>query len=231
MSRTRVKICGVTCAEDALAACEIGVDAIGIIFHPPASRGVSLLTAEQILSAIPPFVTPVGLFLDSPTANVSSVAARLHLNWLQLHGHETPEQVAELGQYNIIKAVHVRPDRLQQTLDLWRSAVAKGLPNLRALVLETGWGSAKGGTGIENDWQQIREVQMAGGFDGLPPIILAGGLASSTVGGVIEMLRPWAVDVSSGVEEVRGRKSVERMTAFTKAVRLADHNCQHVPVT
>jgi phosphoribosylanthranilate isomerase len=210
-------------------AAEQGADAIGLIFHPPATRGVSLLTAEQIIASLPPFADPVGLFLDSPSANIKTVAARLKLQWVQLHGRETPQQVEELEHLHVIKAIHVKPDRLDETLNPWREAVAKGLTNLRALVLETGWASAKGGTGIENDWEQIRTVQMNDGFDDLPPIILAGGLRPSTVGNVIEMLRPWAVDVSSGVEEQRGRKSPERTTAFFRAVRAADHNCNRMP--
>lgn len=231
MQRTRVKICGITCVEDALLAANAGADAIGLIFHKPAVRGVNLATAEEIIAAIPPFVTPVGLFLDSPAANIASLANRLKLQWIQLHGHETAAHVKELATFRIIKAVHVLPNKLEETLAPWREAVAAGLPNLKALVLETGWASAKGGTGIENDWDQIRQLQNDGAFDDLPPIILAGGLRPSTVGGVVEMLRPWAVDVSSGVEEIKARKSPERVHAFIKAVRGADRNCQGIPST
>ena len=231
MQRTRVKICGITCVEDALLASRSGADAIGLIFHPPAARGVAIATAQKIIAAIPPFVTPVGLFLDSPAASVASLANRLNLRWIQLHGHETPGDVDELSTFNIIKAIHVLPNKLDETLAPWREAAADGLPNLKAIVLETGWASARGGTGIENDWQQIRQIQADGGFDDLPPLILAGGLRPSTVGGVIEMLRPWAVDVSSGVEETKGRKSAERVTAFIKAVRAADRNCDGIPAT
>lgn len=231
MQRTRVKICGITCVEDALLAANAGADAIGLIFHKPAVRGVTIARAEEIIAAIPPFVTPVGLFLDAPPANIASVANRLKLQWLQLHGHETAADVKELVAFRIIKAVHVLPGKLDETLAPWREAIAAGLPNLKAMVLETGWASAKGGTGIENDWQQILQIQAAGGFDDLPPIILAGGLRPSTVAGVIEMLRPWAVDVSSGVEEIKARKSPERVHAFLKAVRTADRNCDGIPST
>lgn len=231
MQRTRVKICGITCVEDALLASNAGADAIGLIFHKPAARGVSIATAEEIIAAIPPFVTPVGLFLDTPSANIASVAKRLNLQWLQLHGRESAADVKQLGAFHIIKAVHVLPGKLDETLAPWRDAVAAGLPNLKAIVLETGWASAKGGTGIENDWNQIRELQNDGGFDTLPPVILAGGLRPSTVAGVVEMLRPWAVDVSSGVEEIKGRKSPERVHAFLKSVRTADRNCDGIPST
>ncbi len=217
--------------EDALLASNAGADAIGLIFHPPAARGVAIATAEEIIAAIPPFVTPVGLFLDSPAASIASLASRLNLRWIQLHGHETADNVKELSALHIIKAIHVLPGKLRETLAPWRDAVAAGLPNLKGIILETGWASAKGGSGIENDWQQIRQIQAEGGFDDLPPLILAGGLRPSTVGGVIEMLRPWAVDVSSGVEETKGRKSPERVAAFIKAVRTADRNCDGIPST
>jgi phosphoribosylanthranilate isomerase len=230
MQRTRVKICGITCVEDALLAARAGADAIGLIFHPPAARGVAITTAEEIIASIPPFVTPVGLLVNSPAASIVSLANHLRLQWIQLHGRETPADVKELADFHIIKAVHVLPDKLRETLAPWREAAA-GLPNLKAIALETGWASAQGGTGIENDWQQIRQIQAEGGFDDLPPLILAGGLRPSTVGGVIEMLRPWAVDVSSGVEETKGRKSPERVAAFIKAVHGADRNCDGIPST
>jgi phosphoribosylanthranilate isomerase len=232
MQRTRVKICGVTCVEDALVAAAAGADAIGLIFHPPASRAVSILAAEKIVAALPPFTTPVGLFLDALPEHLTSIASRLKIQWIQLHGHETPAQVEGLKQFHVIKAIHVKPGRLQESLQPWREALAGGrLPHLRAIVLETGWAHAQGGTGIENDWEQIRAVQASGGFDDLPPLILAGGLRPSTVGQVVEMLRPLAVDVSSGVEEVKGRKSTHRVHAFIRAVRIADHNCNHIPTS
>jgi phosphoribosylanthranilate isomerase len=223
-NRTRVKICGITSVDDAILAAEAGADAIGLIFHPPASRGISPTIAEQITAALPPFVDPVALFLDSPAFGINAITRRLKITWVQLHGHETPANVAELADHQVIKAIHVRPGKLDETLAPWREAVAKGLPNLRALVLETGWSNVQGGSGIENDWDQILQVQLEGGFDGLPPIILAGGLRASTVGSVIERLHPWAVDVSSGVEEIKGHKSADRVAAFIRAVRHADHN-------
>ncbi len=223
MRKTRVKICGITSKEDALLAANAGADAIGLIFHPPAARGVSVLKAEEILAAVPPFVTTVGLFLDSDPYFVKQTAERLHLNTIQLHGHEPADDVRKLSDFRVIKAIHVMPGKLEATLEPWRKAVADGLANLKGLLLETGWASAKGGTGIENDWAQIKQVMDDGGFDGLPPIILAGGLRPDTVARVVEMLRPWAVDVSSGVEETKGRKSPEKVKAFIRAVRVADH--------
>lgn len=229
MPKTRVKICGITCLEDAMLAVNAGADAIGLIFHPPAARGISVPAAEQIVAAIPPFVTPVGLFLDTPPQSIIATASRVGIRLIQLHGHELPSDLKLIAQYPVIKAIHVKPGKLMDSLAPWKQAVAEGLTNLKGLVLETGWAAAQGGTGIENDWEQIREVQETGGFEGLPPIILAGGLRPSSVTGVIETLRPWAVDVSSGVEEIKGRKSALRLEEFMRAVRLADHNCRHIP--
>ena len=224
MGKTRVKICGITSAEDALLAAAAGADALGLIFHPPAARCVSMPIAEQIVASFTPFVMPVGLFLDLPYSNIIAIAHRLRLRCIQLHGHETPADVRALDAFSVIKAIHVKPGQLDDTLAPWRKAVAAGLPNLKALVLETGWGAAQGGTGIENDWQQIQEVQQQGGFENLPPIILAGGLQPSNVAEVIEKLRPYAVDVSSGVEETKGKKSPERLAEFMQAVHRADRH-------
>ena len=222
MGKTRVKICGITSAPDALLAVAAGADALGLIFHPPAGRCVSMLVAEQIVAALSPFVMPVGLFVDLPTGDINSIAGRLHLRCIQLHGHETPADVKALAEFGVIKAIHVKPGELEDALRPWREAVAAGLPNLRGLVLETGWGATQGGTGIENDWQQIEDVQRKGGFKKLPPIILAGGLQAANVREVIEKLRPYAVDVSSGVEQSKGQKSRERLAEFMQAVNLAD---------
>lgn len=229
MSRTRVKICGVTSAQDATLAVNAGVDAIGLIFHPSASRSISLLTAEQIIAVLPPFVTPVGLFLDCPAANVISLASKLHLSWIQLHGHETAEVVQSLAPLNIIKAIHVKPGKLLEALAPWHEACAKGLANLRGLVLETGWVKEQGGTGVENDWAQIQQAQADGAFNGLPPLIVAGGLRPSNVAQVIITLHPLAVDVSSGVEEVKGRKSRDRVSSFMRAVRNGDRSRNLTP--
>jgi phosphoribosylanthranilate isomerase len=226
MNRTRVKICGVCRAEDAAAAARLGVDAIGMVFHPPSPRNVALDSAEKIMAAVPGFVTPVGLFVDSPVEDVAKVCIRLRLNYVQLHGHETPETAARIIDLTgacVLKAVRVHRGTLRAELDAWRAAIARlGLDRLRGFVLETAGGPAPGGTGLANDWEAVRDFQEARAFDGLPPLIAAGGLAPQSVAEVVRMLRPFAVDVSSGVEAVRGQKSVEKMQAFIRAVREAD---------
>lgn len=125
--------------------------------------------------------------------------------------------VAELGEFNVLKVIHVKANTLDATLAKWRNA---RLANLRGIVLETA--GTSGGSGQENDWETIRLAKERGSFEGLPPIILAGGLHPGNVAAVVRMLRPWAVDVSSGVEAAKGEKSPGRIHEFVAAVRSAD---------
>jgi phosphoribosylanthranilate isomerase len=220
--RTRIKICGIRRPQDALVAARAGADAIGLVFHPPAPRRVSAEQAAAILEVLPAFVTPVGLFVDAELAFVRETVTRHHLRHVQFNGSESPEYIAGLKELAVIKAVRV-DSRFGETLDAWRRAVATGrLTNLKGLVLETGATREPGGTGVPNDWKAVREQQARGGFDGLPPIIAAGGLRPDTVGAVVRSVRPWAVDVSSGVEQSLGEKSAEKIGEFVRAVREAD---------
>jgi phosphoribosylanthranilate isomerase len=221
---TRIKICGITNVEDALSAARCGADAIGMVFHKPAPRCVTRETARKIIAALPPFVTPVGLFVDAEVVEIREMVESLGLRHIQLHGHEPVETVAALADRIVLKAVRVANESLPGELSLWKQAMARmNLTNLRGLVLETS-GQGVGGTGIENDWEAIAALQRNGAFDGLPPIIAAGGLRPENVGRVIRQLRPWAVDVSSGVEGSPGRKSIEKIEAFVKEVREADRS-------
>jgi phosphoribosylanthranilate isomerase len=221
--RTRIKICGVCRPEDAAAAARAGADAVGIVFHPPAPRNVSIDRAREILAALPAFVTPVGLFVNAKPSFLAETVRELGLRHIQLHGDETPEYVAGLRPYAVIKAVRVDPENFGQTLARWREAIATlGLTNLKGIVLETAGTGHAGGTGVANDWRTVREHQASGGFTGLPPMIAAGGLTPETVGAAVRDVRPFAVDVSSGVEEALGRKSPDKIAAFVAAVRQAD---------
>ena len=201
-----------------MAAVRAGADAIGMVFYKPAPRCVMIERAREIMAVLPPFVTPVGLFVDADVAEMRETIESLGLRHVQLHGHESPETVAALHDRIVLKAVRVSTNALAAELEAWRRAISKyALHNLRGFVLETA-GKGVGGTGIENDWAMIARLQREGAFDGLPPIIAAGGLRPENVAGVIRELRLWAVDVSSGVEETPGRKSVEKMEAFVRAV-------------
>lgn len=222
MHATRIKICGIRRPEDAALAARAGADAIGMVFVPGTPRNVSPESAADILVALPPFVTPVGLFVDTPPQQVIELASRLRLRHLQLHGHESPEQVAALRDYVIIKAIRVDPSTLQAELQRWKDAIKNlRLTHLRGLLLETANTRQSGGSGVENDWETIRKFQQSGAFDGLPPIIAAGGLKPENVASVVKTLQPWAVDVSSGVEASPGVKSPEKIAQFITAVRSA----------
>lgn len=195
-------------------AARAGVDAIGMVFYPKARRCISIDTAREIVWALPPFVTPVGLFVDQEIEEIRRIAGELRLRTIQLHGHEPPETVAALRDFAVLKAIRAAKDTLAAELDLWRETMAAlDLHNLRGFVLETPSGGP-GGTGIENDWETIADLQRRGAFDGLPPIIAAGGLRPDNVARVVELIQPYAVDVSSGVEETYGEKSEELVEAF-----------------
>jgi phosphoribosylanthranilate isomerase len=219
MRRTRIKICGITRPEDAHAAADAGTDAIGMVFYPQAKRCIDLATARRIIAVLPPFVTPVGLFVDADRNEIESIAAELHLTHLQLHGHETPELVAQLSGFTIIKSIPAHRRSLADQVTLWKNA---RLPQLRGLLMETPHTGQAGGSGVENDWAMIAEFARDGLFAGGPPLIAAGGLNPENVGVVVRSLRPWAVDVSSGVEEAFGQKSPAKIRDFVAAVRDAD---------
>ena len=222
MHRTRVKICGITRPEDARAAAEAGADGIGLIFHPPAPRCLTIERARDILATLPAFVTPVGVFVNVSPEQVTQTATDLGLRHVQLNGNEPPDVVGALSRFAVIKAVRVERDHFGDTLATWRSAVTNlRLTNLKGLVLETPGTGKAGGTGVPNDWETVRQHQRTGSFGDLP-VIAAGGLTPETVGRVVRDIRPWAVDVSSGVEDEPGRKSVHKLAAFIQAVKDAD---------
>ncbi|HYE21487.1 MAG TPA: phosphoribosylanthranilate isomerase, partial [Tepidisphaeraceae bacterium] len=207
--RTRVKICGVTRPEDAALAARLGADAVGVVCYPKARRYVPLERAREIVAAVPAFVTPVLLFVDQAVDEIVRVAGELGVRTIQLHGHEGPEVVAALRGYSVLKALRTDRATLPGELAAWREAVARlGLVQLQGLVMETAAAAAKdgapGGTGVENDFAYLAELRGAGAFEGLPSLIAAGGLRSENVGEVVRAVRPYAVDVSSGVEGAFG---------------------------
>ncbi len=223
MPRTRVKICGVTRVDDARAAVAAGADAVGMIFHPASPRNISIERAREIVRALGPFVTPVGVFVDALASKVMEIAAELGLHTVQLNGQEPVERIAQLRKQKlkIIKAVKIDA-KLEQELERWRGAMNLAGDMLTGLVLETGGTPVPGGSGVSNDWTRIKQLQDKGAFNGLPPLIAAGGLDANNVKDVVKNLRPWAVDVSSGVESSLGHKSAELIADFVRAVRGAD---------
>jgi phosphoribosylanthranilate isomerase len=201
--RTRVKICGITNVKDALCAVKYGADAIGLVFYKDSPRYVSFEVASAILEALPPFVSVVGLFVNSKKSEINAILARVKLDVLQFHGDET---MAECEQYYLpyLKAIRVKASsNLLQYCAEFTSA--------KALLLDAYSEAAFGGTGQVFDWKLIPS--------NLPKkIILAGGLTSENVGEAILQVRPYAVDVSGGVELSKGLKSEAKIATFMSAV-------------
>ena len=204
--RTRVKICGITRPEHARAAAEAGADAIGLVFYPPSPRYLSAERAVEIRDALPPFVQTVALFVNPDAAQVAQVIGRVRPAMLQFHGEEAPQFCSQFGM-PYIKACRVRPE-----VDL--------LEYLRPFSSATAWlldsyVEEYGGVGERFDWSIV-----PGRLE--RPLILSGGLAPDNVGEAIRRVRPWGVDVSSGVESAKGVKDPARIAAFIAEVRNAD---------
>lgn len=206
MTAVRSKICGITRVEDALAAVAAGADAIGLVFYAPSLRAVGLERAREILRALPPFVTTVGLFVDATRGEVEALLEALPLDLLQFHGDETPADCEGFGR-PYMKALRVRPG-----LDL--HAQAQRYAGAQALLLDTFVPGVPGGTGESFDWDLVPH-------DLAKPVVLAGGLTPENVGEAIRRVRPFAVDVSGGVEQARGVKDAAMIEAFIRAVRHA----------
>lgn len=204
---TRVKICGITRIEDAHAAADAGADAIGLVFYDRSPRCVGIDQARALLASLPPFVTSVGLFVNAPAAQVEAVLGALPLDLLQFHGDEGPEFCRGFGR-PYLKAVRVKPG-----VDLVKYAASYA--DARGLLLDAYVEGTPGGTGQAFDWGLIPAR--------LPlPVVLSGGLDAANVGEAIRRVRPWAVDVSSGVEAAKGIKDAAKIAAFMQGVRNAD---------
>lgn len=203
--RTRVKICGITREQDALAAVAAGADAIGMVFYPPSPRHVTLEQAEAITRRLPPFVTVVGLFVnaDAETIRESTRAGRVSL--IQFHGQECPDYCAEHG-LPWMKAI-----RMKEGLDLDKAAADYAAAS--ALLLDAYRPGVPGGTGETFDWSRI-PAHLA------ERIVLAGGLNPDNVAEAVRTVRPYGVDVSGGVEAEKGIKDSARIAAFMRGVRV-----------
>jgi phosphoribosylanthranilate isomerase len=203
ISRTRVKICGITRPEDGLIAAELGADAIGLVFYPPSSRWVDVEIAQHIVAALPPLITVVGLFMNAEPAAVQAVLTSVRIDLLQLHGGEEPAYCECFGK-PYLKAVPMGANANVQDYEQ-RFASATGL------LLDSHGGQKMGGTGQSFDWTQIPAQRQK-------PLILAGGLHPGNVAEAIRQVRPYAVDVSSGVESAKGIKDAALMRAFLRGV-------------
>lgn len=204
--RTRVKICGITNRQDALDAVRHGADAIGLVFYPPSPRCVTPEQAAAVVERLPPFVTVVGLFVNASREEIAEALGAVRIDLLQFHGTECPGYCAEHGR-PYIKAVRVR-----EGMDLL--AERERYAGASALLLDTYQPGVPGGTGQAFDWSLI------------PPAlgheaILAGGLDPANVGEAVRRVRPYAVDVSGGVEREKGRKDAGKIEAFMRGVASA----------
>ncbi len=205
VTRTLVKICGITSRADAHAAIEAGADALGLVFWPQSPRVVSVEQARAITADLPAFVTRVGVFVDASAEEMNAAADRASLDVLQLHGDEAPSILPALRR-RALKALRVGAEFQASAADPWHDGAG--------LLLDVKAAEAPGGTGRTFDWSLARGVRGRTGF-----LVAAGGLDASNVGDAIKALRPHAVDVSSGVEAAPGRKDPAKMRAFVDAVR------------
>jgi phosphoribosylanthranilate isomerase len=201
--RTRVKICGITRIEDAMAAAQAGADAIGFVFDPKSPRHVHPDQALKIARALPPFITIVGLFVNAAPDTIEGVLSHVPLDLIQFHGNEKPEQCRRYHR-SYIKAIHMKPD-----VDLREMARLYG--DATGLLLDTYIADVAGGSGQVFDWNRIPR-------DLGKPVILAGGLTPENVAEAVRKVRPFAVDVSSGVELSKGIKDAKKISDFIDAV-------------
>jgi phosphoribosylanthranilate isomerase len=208
---TRIKFCGMTELNDVRVAADLGVDALGFVMVPGSKRALSVEQAARIVASVPVFISTVGLFRDPTAATVNAVIARVPFSLLQFHGSEDPVFCASFG-LPFIKAVAMadRPSLLE---------CANTFTQAKALLLDSHSSTTLGGSGHRFDWSDVSTDT-----SGHLPLILAGGLSADNVAAGMRAIRPWAVDVSSGIEAAPGQKDVHKMRAFVEAVRRFDQS-------
>jgi len=213
-TRTRVKICGITRPEDAVTAAHLGCDAIGLNFWPPSPRSISPEMAHEIALAVPPFVTVVGLFVDAEPGAIDAVLEKVPLDLLQFHGAEAAVACRRHGR-PYLKAVRMRPET-----DL--ESAARDYSDAAGLLVDAYRSGQPGGTGMTFDWGRLPAAPHF-------PLVLAGGLGPDNIADAIHAVRPWAVDVSGGVESAPGIKDAALMAAFMQGVLDADRVARATP--
>ena len=207
MTRTRIKICGLRDPAHAKIAAEEGADAIGLVFHKPSPRYLEMRDAAKVAQALPPFVAAVGLFVDLPADQVRAILQEVPLDLLQFHGDETPEYCEQFGR------PYIRVAKMGPGVDLLE--YADRFSRAKALILDADVPGVAGGTGETFEWSAVpRNLPL--------PLILSGGLNARNVARAVREVRPWAVDVSSGVESARGVKDPAKIVEFIRSVRSED---------
>ena len=217
MTRTRVKVCGLTREADVEAAVAAGVDALGFVFYPKSPRYVTPARAAELTALLPPFITAVGLFVNETPEKVAETASAARLSLLQFHGDETPEQchaAAVASRLPFIRAFRVKPETTAMDLIKYNNVYRNASPLFRGLLLDV-WSEVYGGAGKVFDWS-IVSAETA------HQAVLSGGLNAQNAAGAVLQLRPYAVDVSSGVESAKGIKDAGKIRAFIAAVRQGD---------
>lgn len=201
--RTRVKICGITRPQDAIAAAQAGADAIGLVFYPASPRAVDIDQAREIVTALPPFVTTVGLFVDAEEATIRQVLAALPLDMLQFHGDESP------GACRHYARPYIKALRMREEADVL--GAAREYHDAAGLLLDTYQAGVPGGTGDSFDWRRVPAHLTT-------PVVLAGGLTPENVAEAVITARPYGVDVSGGVESQKGIKDAYKIRSFIAEV-------------
>jgi len=209
MNRTRIKICGITRAEDAKAVVDAGADAIGLVFYPPSPRAVSIQQAQEVVADVPAFVTVTALFVNPSVEEVQSVLDGVRIDLIQFHGDEDDDFCRQFG-HPYIKALRVR-----QASDV--VALCLRFPSALAVLLDSYKPGVPGGTGETFDWSLVPATPPK-------PIILAGGLDPENVNHAIDVVHPFALDVSGGVEAAKGIKDHGKITKFVNEVYRVDQN-------
>ena len=206
--RTRIKVCGITVKEDARAAVAAGADGLGFIFVKQSPRLVDPDIVREITSELSPFVNCIGVFCDEEISVVEEIINYCHLTLVQLHGAESPEYCKSLS-CSVIKSFSVKPEAQGLELNAYSEVVS-------GFLLDTYHKDMAGGTGKVFDWKLVEQIQPPG------PVILAGGLNPGNIGEAIQQVKPYAVDVNSGVEYQPGRKDTDKLKSFANEVRKAD---------
>ena len=205
---TRIKICGITNLDDGLEAIAAGVDALGFVFVPNTPRYITPSQAKLVIKQLPPFITNVGLFVDSEIDEIEDIVNHCKLDAVQLHGNESPEMCSQISlQTKVIKSFHVKKE-----LQVLRNEIANY--RVAAYLLDTFIKGKAGGTGQTFDWRIAEGLSQR--------IILAGGLTPDNIGTAIAQLQPYGVDVSSGVEKSPGKKDTNKIHSFVRQVRKAN---------
>tara|TARA_R110002049_G_scaffold252263_1_gene426788 strand:- start:91049 stop:91672 length:624 start_codon:yes stop_codon:yes gene_type:complete len=205
MARTRIKFCGITRQEDLQIAADLGVDAIGLVFCPVSPRAVNAQQARSLIDQCGPFITSVGLFMNQDAGTISSLIEKIPVDMLQFHGDESEQFCASFG-LPYLKSIAMG--------GIGQSVPESDYPSASALLLDSNESGQPGGSGKQFNWANIPALEK--------PIILAGGLDANNVSDAIKQVRPYAVDVSSGIESAKGIKDIAKMKNFVRAVRDAD---------